>query len=73
MFLVLVILVLSFITLYYQTKSLNLEKDLQEQKQKYEILIKEPRVRNIIESGGWKIDNYQETLNKLKTHLLFKK
>lgn len=51
-FLVLVILVLSFATLYYQAKSEQLEIQLQEQNQKYEILIKEPRVRNIIESGG---------------------
>lgn len=51
-FLVLIILALSFTTLYYQTKSSHLEKELQEQKQKYEILIKEPRMKNIIESGG---------------------
>lgn len=50
--LVLVILVLFFTTLYYQTKSSQLETQLHEQKQKYEILIKEPRMKNIIESGG---------------------
>lgn len=50
--LVLVILTLAFTTLYYQTKSEHLETQLQEQRQKYEILIKDPRMKNIIESGG---------------------
>lgn len=50
--LVIFILVFFSLTLYYQSKANYFRKELELQQIKYEILIKEPRVRNIIESGG---------------------
>lgn len=50
--LVLVILVVSSLTIYYQTQASYYKQELEHQQMKYEILIKEPRVKNIIESGG---------------------
>lgn len=52
--LTLVIFILMFFSLavYYQSKANYFRQELEQQQIKYEILIKEPRVRNIIESGG---------------------
>ena len=46
------ILVFFSLTLYYQSKANYFRQELERHQIKYEILIKEPRVRNIIESGG---------------------
>lgn len=50
--LVICILVFFSLALYYQSKANYFRQELEHQQMKYEILIKEPRVRNIIESGG---------------------
>jgi len=51
--LVIFILVFFFsLALYYQSKANYFRQELEYQQMKYEILIKEPRVKNIIESGG---------------------
>lgn len=50
--LVIVIIVMYTLALYYQSKADYYRKELEHQQMKYEILIKEPRVKNIIESGG---------------------
>lgn len=48
----LIILVVSSLAMYYQTQASYYKQELEYQQMKYEILIKEPRVKNIIESGG---------------------
>lgn len=50
--LIMVILVVYSLALYYQSKANYFRKELEYQQMKYEILIKEPRIKNIIESGG---------------------
>lgn len=50
--LVIFILVFFSLAVYYQSKANYFRQELERQQIKYEILIKEPRVRNIIESGG---------------------
>lgn len=50
--LVLLIFLLSCIIIYFSTQAHYYKKELNQQKTKYEILIKEPRMKNIIESGG---------------------
>lgn len=50
--LVIFILVFFSLALYYQSKANYFRQELEHQQMKYEILIKEPRVKNIIESGG---------------------
>lgn len=70
--LILVICLLCGIITYLSTKASYYKQELEYQQMKYEILIKEPRIKNIIESGGWKMEQYKETLSKLKARLLFK-
>lgn len=48
----LIILVVLLVAIYYQTQATYYKQELEYQQMKYEILIKEPRVKNIIESGG---------------------
>lgn len=50
--LVLLIFLLSCIIIYFSTQAHYYKQELHQQQMKYEILIKEPRVKNIIESGG---------------------
>lgn len=50
--LVIFIIVFFSLAVYYQSKANYFRQELELQQIKYEILIKEPRVRNIIESGG---------------------
>lgn len=50
--LILVICLLCGIITYLSTKANCYKQELEQQQMKYEILIKEPRVKNIIESGG---------------------
>lgn len=50
--LILVICLLCGIITYISTKATYYKQELEHQQMKYEILIKEPRVKNIIESGG---------------------
>lgn len=50
--LVLLICLLCFLTIYLIMQLEYTQKELEHQQIKYEILIKEPRVKNIIESGG---------------------
>lgn len=51
-YLILIIYLLCFITVYLFRQLEYKQKELEHQQMKYEILIKEPRVKNIIESGG---------------------
>lgn len=50
--LVLLICLLCTIITYISAKASYYKQELEHQQMKYEILIKEPRVKNIIESGG---------------------
>lgn len=50
--LVLMICLLCCIIVYFLTQASYYKQELEYQQMKYEILIKEPRVKNIIESGG---------------------
>lgn len=50
--LILVICLFCGIIIYLSTKANYYKQELERQQMKYEILIKEPRVKNIIESGG---------------------
>lgn len=50
--LILVICLLCGIITYLSTKANYYKQELEYQQMKYEILIKEPMVKNIIESGG---------------------
>lgn len=50
--LVLLICLLFCFIIYFSTQSSYYKQELEYQQMKYEILIKEPRVKNIIESGG---------------------
>lgn len=50
--LVLLICLLCCIIIYFSTQASYYKQELEHQQMKYEILIKEPRVKNIIESGG---------------------
>lgn len=50
--LILVIFLLCGIITYLSTKAIYYKQELENQQIKYEILIKEPRVKNIMESGG---------------------
>lgn len=47
-----IIFLLFCLVIYFSIKANYYKQELQHQQIKYEILIKEPRVRNIIESGG---------------------
>lgn len=51
-FLILLIYLLCCIIIYFSTQARYYKQELEHQQIKYEILIKEPRVKNIIESGG---------------------
>lgn len=48
----LIICLLCCLVIYFSTKANYYKQELEHQQMKYEILIKEPRVKNIIESGG---------------------
>lgn len=50
--LILTICLLCFLIIYLIMQLEYTQKELEHQQMKYEILIKEPRVKNIIESGG---------------------
>lgn len=50
----LIISLVLLLAIYYQTQATYYKQELEYQQMKYEILIKEPRVKNIIESGWWK-------------------
>lgn len=50
--LILTICLLCFLAIYLIRQLEYTQKELEHQQMKYEILIKEPRVKNIIESGG---------------------
>ena len=50
--LVLLIFLLSCIIIYFSAQLHYYKQELHQQQMKYEILIKEPRIKNIIESGG---------------------
>lgn len=52
-FLILLIFLLCCSIIYFSTQASYYKQELEHQQMKYEILIKEPRVKNIIESGGW--------------------
>lgn len=51
-YLTLLIFLLCCIIIYLSTQANYYRQELEHQQMKYEILIKEPRVKNIIESGG---------------------
>lgn len=48
----LIICLLCCFIIYFSTQANYYKQELEHQQMKYEILIKEPRVKNIIESGG---------------------
>lgn len=50
--LILLICLLCCVIIYLSTQATYYKQELEHQQMKYEILIKEPRVKNIIESGG---------------------
>lgn len=50
--LILLICLLCCVIIYLSTQAIYYKQELEYQQMKYEILIKEPRVKNIIESGG---------------------
>lgn len=50
--LILVICLLCCLVVYFSTKATYYKQELEHHQMKYEILIKEPRVKNIIESGA---------------------